>query len=208
MVPAAMLMLLLDLSALARGLARASTGADGVLRSVGVLAVCAFYALIIWSYLRRGPAVATGRSAVASVVAVLATFAPFTFPLLRVAPPGTAQPGTVRQVAADTLLVAGTAFAAWSLRFLGRNLSVIAQARGVAERGPYRLVRHPLYAGELVSAFGLALAAGTVAAFAVWAALVAMQVYRAVQEERVLLRALPGYQEYRARTSALLPGLF
>jgi len=43
---------------------------------------------------------------------------------------------------------------------------------------------------------------------ALWLALIGMQVYRARREEQVLLDALPGYREYRARTAALVPGLF
>jgi protein-S-isoprenylcysteine O-methyltransferase Ste14 len=165
--------------------------------------MCAFYGLIIWCYLRRGPAVATSGLSLASVVAVIATFAPFPFPLLHQRPSGLAV-----QVIADALLVAGTTWAVWALRSLGRNVSIIAQAREVAERGPYRLVRHPLYLGEMISLLGLAVAAGSLAAFAAWAAFVAMQVYRARREEHVLLAALPGYHAYRARTAALVPGVF
>ncbi|HEY5985170.1 MAG TPA: methyltransferase, partial [Streptosporangiaceae bacterium] len=95
-----------------------------------------------------------------------------------------------------------------SLRFLGRNLSVIAQARAVVERGPYRWVRHPLYTGELVSTLGLVLTAGSVKAIAAWLAMAGLQAYRALREEQVLLRALPGYRAYRRRTAALLPGVF
>lgn len=202
MVPLALLMLVIDAGALIKATARSDSGLADVLGSASTLLVCAFYALVIWSYLRRGPASATSRSAVASAIAIAATFAPFSFPLLAVAS------STGRQLAADLLLVAGTSWSVWSLRHLGRNLSVIAQARGVSDRGPYRLVRHPLYLGEIVSSLGLALAAGTAAAFGVWAGLVAMQVYRAVREEQVLLVALPGYRDYRSRTAALLPGIF
>jgi protein-S-isoprenylcysteine O-methyltransferase Ste14 len=200
MVPAALVMLVVDVHA---QFAAVAATAGGILRGLSAALVCAFYTLIIWSYLRRGPAVATTRSLTASAVAILATFTPFAFPLLA----GSA-PGTTRQLAADALLVAGTAWSVWSLRCLGKNLSVIAQARGVADRGPYRLVRHPLYTGEIVSALGLALAAGTGAAAALWVALVGMQAYRALREEQVLLDALPGYREYRKSTAALLPGLF
>jgi protein-S-isoprenylcysteine O-methyltransferase Ste14 len=41
-----------------------------------------------------------------------------------------------------------------------------------------------------------------------WVALCALQAYRAVREEQVLLLAVPGYRAYRARTAALLPGIF
>jgi protein-S-isoprenylcysteine O-methyltransferase Ste14 len=105
-------------------------------------------------------------------------------------------------------LLAGVTWSVWSLHFLGRNLSVIAQARNVVDRGPYRWVRHPLYAGEIVSSLGLAIAAGSAVAGVLWLTLCALQVYRALREEQVLLRALPGYRVYRARTAALLPGIF
>lgn len=200
MVPGAVLMLAFDLASLTHGV---GAGLTGLLRLLGVVGVCAFYALIVWSYLRRGPAVATSRSVTAHVAAVVATLAPFAIPLLHAS-----SPGTGRQLTADVLLLAGTAWSVWSLRFLGRNLSVIAQARDVADRGPYRWIRHPLYAGEIVSSLGLAIAAGSAAAAALWLMLCALQGYRAVREEQVLLRALPGYRAYRARTAALLPGIF
>lgn len=200
MIPSAVLMLVLDWASLTH---HPAGGVVTALRWLGLAGVCAFYTLIIWSYLRRGPAVATTRSATAHVAAVAATCAPFAIPLLRAASPGPA-----RQLAADVLLLAGTAWAVWSLRFLGRNLSVLAQARDVVDHGPYRWIRHPLYAGEIVSALGLAIAAGSAAAAGLWLALCALQAYRALREEQVLLGALPGYRAYRTRTAALLPGIF
>ena len=197
MVPAAAIVLLLDLVALA------GRGGESTLRWVGTLLTVAFYVLVIWCYLRRGPARATTRSITARAAAVVATWIPFVIPLLHGAPPG-----AVGQGASDVLLLAGTAWAVWSLRSLGRNLSVIAQARDVADRGPYRWIRHPLYVGEIVSSLGLAIAAHSLAAIAVWLGICALQVYRAVREEQLLLAVLPGYGAYRIRTAALLPGIF
>jgi protein-S-isoprenylcysteine O-methyltransferase Ste14 len=200
MVPGAAVMLTLDLMSLTRA---DGGGAAGALRWLGLVAVCAFYALIIWCYLRRGTAVATSPSVTAHVAAVTATLIPFTLPMLAGAPPSSG-----RQLAADVLLLAGTTWSAWTLRFLGRNLSVLAQARDVVDRGPYRWVRHPLYTGEIVSCLGLVIAAGSATAGALWLALCALQAYRALREEQVLLRALPGYRRYRTRTAALIPGIF
>lgn len=202
MVPIAAIVLLYDVRSLVSPDALASPG-DAAFRRAGTALTCVFYALIIVSYLRRGPPIATHRSITGRAVAVIATMAPFPFPFLYGSPPGTA-----RQVAADLLLLAGTTCSVWALWFLGRNLSVIAQARAVTDRGPYRLVRHPLYTGEMISAFGLALAAGTVAAFAVWLVLCAMQAYRAGREEQILLQVLPAYRTYRDRAPAFVPGLF
>jgi len=199
MIPAAAVMLTLDLSAFGHGTH------PGVLRWLATGLPCVFYLLIIWCYLRRCKATATSGSVTAHVAAVAGTLLPFAFPLLAAAPsPG----GPGAQLAADALLVAGTAWSAWAMRSLGRNLSVLAQARGLADRGPYRWVRHPLYTGELVSALGLAIAAGTLAAALTWVTLCLLQGYRAVREEQVLLRAIPEYPNYRRRTAALLPGLF
>ncbi len=198
MIPSAAGFLVLDLFALTRG-----DGAAGALHWLGTALVCAFYLLIIWCYLRRGPASATSRSVTAHAAALVAVLTPFTFPLLRGAPPGTG-----RQWAGDALLAAGTAWSVWSLRSLGRNVSVLAQARNLVDSGPYRWVRHPLYTGEIGSSFGLAITAGSLAALAVWIGFCGLQAYRALREEQLLVQALPAYRGYQERTAALLPGLF
>jgi protein-S-isoprenylcysteine O-methyltransferase Ste14 len=85
---------------------------------------------------------------------------------------------------------------------------VIPQARDVADAGPYRWIRHPLYAREIVSSLGLTIAAHSLTAIAVWPGICALQVYRAVRGEQLLLAVLPGYGAYRGRTAALLPWIF
>lgn len=198
MIPAAAVMLVLE----AAGLAHRGVPASA-LQWLGLLLVCAFYTLIIWCYLRRGPALATSGSVTGHIAAIVATWSPLALPLLR----GTA-PGPGQQGAADVLLLAGLTWSVWSLRFLGPSFSVIPQARDVVDRGPYRWVRHPLYLGEIVSSLGLAVAANAPGAIGVWLGLCGLQAYRAVREEQILLRTLPGYSEYRRRTSALIPGFF
>ena len=200
MVPPVGVILLADLVALDH---RGRSGAGGVLGSVSALLVLAFYALLIWCYLRRGPALATSGSITAHAAAITATWIPFALPLLHGPPPG-----PDRQVLSDVLVVCGMSWAVWSLRSLGRNVSVLAQARDVVDQGPYRWVRHPLYAGEIVSSLGVAIAVNSYEAVVLWAVLCGLQVYRAVREEQVLLQVLPAYRDYRSRTAALLPGVF
>jgi len=200
MVPAACAVLLIDAISLGNSATRSGTD---LLRFFGTVLVLAFYAVLIWCYLRRGPATATSQSVTAHAAAVVATWLPFALPLVRGVPPG-----PVQQAASDVLLVCGAGWSVWSLRFLGRNVSVLAQARAVVDRGPYRWVRHPLYAGEIVSSLGVAIAMNSLPALACWIVLCCLQVYRALREEQVLLDALPTYRDYRLRTAALVPGLF
>jgi protein-S-isoprenylcysteine O-methyltransferase Ste14 len=200
MVPAFAVAIVADVFSLDHG---AHSGGAGVLRSVGTVLMLAFYALASWCYLRRSPAVATSSSITAHAAAITATWLPFALPLH----PG-ASLGQGREALSDVLLICGMAWAVWSLRFLDRNVSVLAQAREVVAQGPYRWVRHPLYLGEIVSSLGLAIAVNSYAAIALWVVLCGLQAYRAVREEQVLLHALPTYREYRSRTAALLPGVF
>jgi protein-S-isoprenylcysteine O-methyltransferase Ste14 len=200
MVPAFAAALVVDAFTLDHG---SRAGADAVLRPVGTVLVLAFYALAIWCYLRRGPAVATSRSVTAHAAAFAATWLPLALPQFHGAP---SAPG--RQALADILLIGGTGWAVWSLRYLDRSVSVLAQAREVVAQGPYRWVRHPLYVGELVSSLGLAIAVNSYPALLLWVAMCGLQAYRAVREEQVLSQALPAYRSYRSRTAALLPGVF
>jgi protein-S-isoprenylcysteine O-methyltransferase Ste14 len=177
MVPAFAVAIVADFFSLDHG---AHSGAAGVLRSVGIALVLAFYALAIWCYLRRSPAVATSGSVTAHAAAITATWLPFVLPLQPGAPPGQG-----RQALSDVLLICGMGWAVWSLRFLDRNVSVLAQARAVVAQGPYRWVRHPLYIGEIVSSLGLAVAVNSYAAVGLWLVLCGLQAYRAVREEQV-----------------------
>jgi protein-S-isoprenylcysteine O-methyltransferase Ste14 len=200
MVPLAALVLAIDILSLIYR--RQGSGVAGLLGYVGEVLAIVFYAVLIWCYLRRNPAVATSTSATAHVAAVVATWLPFALPFLHGRPAGSG-----RQAVADVLLVCGMAWSIWSLRTLGRNVSVLAQARDVVSDGPYRWVRHPLYTGEIVSVLGIALAMNSVAALGCWLGLFGLQVYRAMREEQVLLQALPAYALYRTSTAALLPGV-
>ena len=79
--------------------------------------------------------------------------------------------------------------------------SVIQTEAGqtVADQGPYRLVRHPMYAVSLAVWFWLPLALGSFIALPVAALMAPVIVLRLLNEEKVLRRDLPGYSEYCRR---------
>ena len=48
----------------------------------------------------------------------------------------------------------------WSLLYLGKSFSVFPAMRQLVTRGPYRLIRHPLYISELMMAFSGGIVSG------------------------------------------------
>ena len=74
--------------------------------------------------------------------------------------------------------------------------------------GPYRFVRHPIYGGLVIMAFGYACAFGgwlTLGYVLLFCWLVTAKIRF---EERRLGAAYPGYAEYRRRTRRLIPFLY
>jgi protein-S-isoprenylcysteine O-methyltransferase Ste14 len=70
----------------------------------------------------------------------------------------------------------------------------------VVDTGPYRVVRHPMYASAIPSGIGMALWLGSYAAAIAAIAPVALLAVRARFEEEFLRRELPGYEDYTRRT--------
>ncbi len=119
-----------------------------------------------------------------------------------------------RETTATTLVLAGDAVTivacVWLLvavLALGRCFGVLPEARGLVTSGPYGVVRHPVYLGELGAAAGLVLAAPTTRNAAAAVAFVCAQAVRMRLEERALTRAFPAYAGYAARTPRLVPRL-
>lgn len=65
--------------------------------------------------------------------------------------------------------------------------------------GVYGIVRHPMYLGGMLMAVGGSLLTGSLAALAVAVAMSLLLGVRAVEEEKLLVRELSGYDEYRRR---------
>ena len=106
------------------------------------------------------------------------------------------------------LIISGTAFAVCAVLVLGRSISIVPQARQLVTRGPYAVVRHPLYLGEIVAMIGVTLQFFSVWALFLFALQCAFQLQRMKYEERLLIDAFPEYRGYMASTARLIPAYF
>lgn len=103
----------------------------------------------------------------------------------------------------------GLGFACWARVVLGRNWSGIVQIKQDHElivRGPYSIVRHPIYTGLLLAFSGTVLAIGDWRAL-ISLALVAVAFWRKLRLEERWLCELFGepYRDYMRRVKALVP---
>jgi protein-S-isoprenylcysteine O-methyltransferase Ste14 len=108
-------------------------------------------------------------------------------------------------IVANLLIAVGAAFSIYSLLYLRLNFSILPEARELTTSGPYRVVRHPVYLGEILGAVGLTLALPSLLSVLVLVSFVGAQLIRTRMEEQVLTAQLPGYAEYSRRTARLIP---
>lgn len=137
------------------------------------------------------------------LVALAGTAAPL---LVRPAPPGTPHLAPLTVLA--SLFLAGNIIAIWGKLTLRRSFGLAAANRGVVDGGPYRLLRHPIYAGYILVYIGSILANPTAWNAVLYVCTLAMIVIRVLAEERVL-KADPAYAVFMSRVRyRLAPGLF
>ncbi|MEJ2270706.1 MAG: isoprenylcysteine carboxylmethyltransferase family protein [Desulfobulbaceae bacterium] len=111
------------------------------------------------------------------------------------------------------LISLGYAFAAWALaenRFFS-SVVRIQTDRGhvVCDSGPYRIVRHPGYAGNMVALPGMVLALSSMWTLIPVAVALIIAVIRTVLEDQTLQDELPGYRDYVRRVRyRLIPGIY
>jgi protein-S-isoprenylcysteine O-methyltransferase Ste14 len=119
----------------------------------------------------------------------------------------------VIQVIALAVIFLSSMFGTWAMlanRFFSSHVRIQTErGHNVVDRGPYRIVRHPGYAGLLLSwvAAPVFFSSYWVAVPAVIA--IAASAWRTALEDRTLQEELPGYKEYTSRVRyRLVPGIW
>jgi len=105
-------------------------------------------------------------------------------------------------IAANAIVLSGYIFVFLVLRENSYASRIIEVEKGqqVITTGPYAIVRHPMYLGILVMYLFTPLALGSYWAIIFFLPLIPLLVSRLLNEEEMLLRELPGYEEYCQKT--------
>ena len=111
------------------------------------------------------------------------------------------------------LISLGYTFATWALaenRFFSSTVRIQTdRGHAVCDSGPYRIVRHPGYAGNIPPLLGIVLALGSVWTLIPAVAALIITVIRTSLEDRTLQDELPGYRDYaRCVRYRLIPGIY
>lgn len=113
--------------------------------------------------------------------------------------------------AGSLLTVSGTILRAWGIWTLGEYFSAHIEIKGdheLIENGPYRFIRHPAYAGNILQAIGIPLILNAYYSLSISIVLIFLFLYRLKLEEEVLTREVKGYSGYVKRTYRLIPKLW
>ena len=182
-----------------------------------VIIACWFVFVLYWILSARGVKAAAVRQSWPGILvhrlpvllgAILLFWPKLPGPLGREVTPQAVVVGTLGAAICGLGLLA----AIWSRRALADNWSstvVFKERHELVERGPYRWVRHPIYASILLMCLGTAVAANRAGSIAGMLFYFAGFWIKLKQEEKLLRRHFPDdYPSYQARVKALVPFLF
>ena len=211
----------------------AEPGTEGLTRKALVLDVCErlFVSGVFFSFVYRMLSGFSGAPSVILILLVVAETLPFLYIILH-APSvtlsqhpmdwifgilGTVLPLLVTPttgmplapfVICFGLMSGGIVFQISAKLTLGRSFGIVAANRGVKVMGPYRLLRHPMYAGYTMTHVGFLLAMPSFTNAVLYATALAVQIERILREERVLTQDAD-YRAFAARVHyRLVPGIF
>jgi protein-S-isoprenylcysteine O-methyltransferase Ste14 len=110
------------------------------------------------------------------------------------------------------LTLLGLGFAAWARFTIGRNwgdLITVQQDHELVRKGPYGIVRHPIYAGFMLATLGTAIIRGDLGGLVAVALIVIAWGYKARLEESFMIKQFGAeYEQYRHDVKGLIPGVW
>ena len=169
-------------------------------RSTGLLLLGSEALVVVFTVVRRS-AVWMDRSWRARILTAASLAGP---PLVRPAADGALAP----EIVTVALSAAGLLVVVAGKLSLGRSFGLMPANRGIVSTGLYRWLRHPIYAGYLVTHLAFVAAHATIWNVAVLVVADVALLVRAVIEERTLALD-PAYASYQQRVRwRVCPGIF
>jgi protein-S-isoprenylcysteine O-methyltransferase Ste14 len=156
----------------------------------------------------RPPARAMDRRVLPWVATCVGAFGLVVSPILFASGPRVFNLGELGSGLQAGLVLASILGSLVSLSLLGTAFSLTPQARHLVVRGPYRMVRHPLYLFEGLAMVGGLLASGSLTAVLATSLVLGAQLVRIRYEEILLTTVFPDYQERFAGVAHLIPGIY
>ncbi len=115
-------------------------------------------------------------------------------------------------MAGETLLLTGMMLWIWSVKTLGKHWSPMLESLDdhvVVRSGPYKRVRHPMYASYVVITTGMFLSTGNFALTILCLIITILIILRIPEEENFLLKKLGNdYRQYMTETGTLFPRIW
>jgi protein-S-isoprenylcysteine O-methyltransferase Ste14 len=169
------------------------------LKPYNLLALLSESLMVIFVVFRRKPKTVTDRPQDWAVA-----FAATALPLFL-------RPGGqifVPTIFGTVLMFVGLLVSIWAMLSLRRSFGLVAANRGLVQTGPYLLVRHPMYAGYMLTSAGFLINNPTLWNLAVVIVTAALQLARVIAEDEILAQD-PDHAEFENRVRyRLLPGVF
>ncbi len=159
------------------------------------------YAVYLVAYIRRPPARDRATHFHDVIIPFLGASVPFLFLLSPVS--------TSREMFPVVLwlLTGCVALVVLSALSLGKSFSITVEARQIQRRGMYKIIRHPMYASQILSALVMCLLLRySLINIVLLVCFILIQVMRAKMEEEKLLKCFPEeYKEYQKKTKMFIP---
>jgi protein-S-isoprenylcysteine O-methyltransferase Ste14 len=152
-------------------------------------------ALLLIILLLAQPFIGTGAAVITGVVRVM----PW------------AEPVPVAILGALLVLIGsvGSTVCRYAMGRLWSAATVVHGEHAILDRGPWGIVRHPLYAFIFVMYVGTAIVFATWWEWVLLALMIAAHIKKLIDEERFLETSLPGYRDYQQRVRyRIIPGVW